>query len=229
MTTQLQSQSKSRLRPYDYLKRLLDLIVSLTVLLLASPVLLLVALLLLVTMGRPLLFVQERPGKGGRPFRLYKFRTMLPVTDADASAVTAVASDGARLTRVGAALRASSLDELPELFNILRGDMSLVGPRPLLTDYLKYYSPQQARRMEVRPGLTGLAQVSGRNALSWEQRFELDVLYVDQRSLWLDCRIVLQTVAAVLSRKGISDQTATMTPFQGSSEGSTDQTVAEKH
>ena len=207
-------------RPYDSLKRVLDLALSLVALVVLSPALALVALLVLLDMGRPVLFTQDRPGRGGRIFRLYKFRTMR-LTDERGSAstgsdVAAAATDGERLTRLGRVLRATSLDELPELFNIMRGDMSLVGPRPLLVEYLPLYSAKQARRHEVRPGLTGLAQVSGRNALDWETRFALDVRYVDERSFMLDCRILAQTVAAVFSQKGISAEgSATMPPFTG--------------
>jgi len=202
----------ARPKLYDYLKRLLDVVIGLCALVVLSPVLLLVAVLVLIRMGRPVFFRQERPGRDGKVFTLYKFRTMAVSQTND---VSAVASDGVRLTRLGAVLRSTSLDELPELFNIVRGDMSLVGPRPLLMEYLSLYSPEQARRMEVRPGLTGLAQISGRNALSWDERFKLDVQYVDSRSFALDCRIMLRTIAAVVTRKGISDQSATMTPFQG--------------
>ncbi len=157
-------------------------------------------------LGRPLLFVQERPGLGGRPFRLVKFRTMREGSGSDAE----------RLTRVGWALRSTSLDELPELWNVLRGDLSLVGPRPLLMRYLPRYTPEQARRHEVRPGLTGWAQVNGRNALSWEKRFAYDVWYVEHQSLWLDLKILWLTVWQVLSRRGVSAEgEATMGEFVG--------------
>lgn len=166
----------------------------------------------LACLGRPVLFVQTRPGLHGRPFRLYKFRTMRDAVDSGGRPLP----DGQRLTRFGAALRATSLDELPELVNVLRGDMSLVGPRPLLMAYLERYSDEQARRHEVRPGLTGLAQVAGRNALSWEHRFELDVWYVDHHTLWLDCRILARTVANVLRRDGIrAPGSATAEEFGG--------------
>lgn len=166
-----------------------------------------IALAVRLTMGAPVLFRQRRPGLGGEPFVLVKFRTMR----------SGPGDDAARLTRFGRFLRASSLDELPELWNVVVGDMSLVGPRPLLTEYLDRYSPRQARRHEVRPGLTGLAQVEGRNTVAWEDRFELDVRYVETRSLALDLRIIARTVGAVLRRQGISGEgEATMTPFQGS-------------
>ena len=154
-----------------------------------------------VAMGRPVLFSQLRPGLGGRPFRLYKFRTMAATTD-DAGTLL---PDGERITPLGAFLRRSSLDELPELWNVVRGDMSLVGPRPLLMEYLDRYNATQARRHEVRPGLTGLAQVEGRNALPWDERFELDVAYVDSASLRLDLGILLRTVPATLRGRGISE------------------------
>jgi len=166
-----------------------------------------IALAVRLTMGAPVLFRQRRPGLGGEPFVLVKFRTMR----------SGPGDDAARLTRFGRFLRASSLDELPELWNVVVGDMSLVGPRPLLMEYLDRYSPRQARRHEVRPGLTGLAQVEGRNTVAWEDRFELDVRYVETRSLALDLRIIARTVGAVLRRQGISGEgEATMTPFQGS-------------
>jgi sugar transferase EpsL len=153
-----------------------------------------------------------RPGLGGRPFRIYKFRTMRHALDAGGRPL----SDAARLTAVGRFLRATSLDELPELWNVLKGDMSLVGPRPLLPEYLPLYSETHRRRHEVRPGLTGWAQVNGRNALEWPRRLDLDVWYVDQRSFWLDLRILARTVAAVLGRRGISQPGhATMQPFRG--------------
>ena len=192
-------------------KRLLDILVSLAALILLAPVLLVIALLVRVKLGSPVLFRQPRPGLGGRPFEFIKFRTMLPDTGGG------VASDAQRLTPFGRALRAASLDELPELWNVLRGDMSLVGPRPLLMQYLGRYSPEQARRHEVKPGLTGWAQVNGRNALSWERKFELDVWYVDNRTFWLDLRILVLTVLSVFRRSGISgDGAATMTEFMGS-------------
>jgi sugar transferase EpsL len=194
-------------------KRLLDIVVAATGLVVGAPLLLLIALLVIATMGRPVLFRQQRPGLHGRPFELLKFRTML----SDARLGTDVASDARRLTRTGRFLRATSLDELPELWNVLRGDMSLVGPRPLLMQYLGRYTPEQARRHEVRPGLTGWAQVNGRNALSWEDKFALDTWYVDNRSFWLDVKIILMTAAALFRPSGISAEgSATMPEFMGS-------------
>lgn len=181
-------------------------------LLLLSPVLFMVMLLVRTKLGSPVLFAQQRPGLGGRVFRIYKFRTMTDARGADGELL----SDSERLTRFGALLRSTSLDELPELWNVLKGDMSLVGPRPLLVEYLDRYTPEQARRHEVRPGITGWAQVNGRNALSWEDRFELDVWYVENRSLLLDVKILAMTVWTVLRREGISSAgEATMSEFLG--------------
>jgi lipopolysaccharide/colanic/teichoic acid biosynthesis glycosyltransferase len=188
-------------------KRLFDLALVVPGLALLAPVLLLVALAVRLKLGPGVFFRQQRPGLHGQPFFILKFRTMLngPGTDAE------------RLTAFGRRLRASSLDELPELFNVLKGEMSLVGPRPLLMQYLPRYSPEQARRHEVPPGLTGWAQVNGRNALSWEDKFALDVWYVDNRSLWLDAVILWRTVRAVIRREGISAAgDATMPEFMGS-------------
>ena len=196
------------------MKRLLDFVVSfLTLLALALP-LLLVAWQIRRKLGSPVLFKQRRPGLHGRPFTMVKFRTMTDERDPDGLLLP----DVQRLTAYGGFLRASSLDELPELWNVLCGDMSLVGPRPLLLSYLSYYTPQQARRHEVRPGITGWAQISGRNALSWEEKFRLDVWYVDHQNLWLDLRILLITIWKVIRREGISAAgEATMAPFTGSS------------
>ncbi len=194
-------------------KRLLDIVVAGLALVIGAPFLLIIALVVLATMGRPVLFRQQRPGLHGRPFQLLKFRTML----SDAKLGTDVASDARRLTRTGRLLRATSLDELPELWNVLRGDMSLVGPRPLLMQYLGRYTPEQARRHDVRPGLTGWAQVNGRNALSWEEKFALDTWYVDNRSFWLDLKIILMTAASLFRPHGISAEgSATMPEFMGS-------------
>ncbi|MFN3724719.1 MAG: sugar transferase [Allosphingosinicella sp.] len=194
-------------------KRLLDIVVAGLALVIGAPFLLIIALVVLATMGRPVLFRQQRPGLHGRPFQLLKFRTML----SDAKLGTDVASDARRLTRTGRFLRATSLDELPELWNVLRGDMSLVGPRPLLMQYLGRYTPEQARRHDVRPGLTGWAQVNGRNALSWEEKFALDTWYVDNRSFWLDLKIILMTAASLVRPHGISAEgSATMPEFMGS-------------
>ncbi|MFI9640575.1 sugar transferase [Micromonospora sp. NPDC051925] len=186
-------------RPYDRWKRLLDVLGALFVLTVGAPLLALVAVVVLVTHGRPVLFRHTRPGLHGELFEVVKFRTMRH-PEPDRGLVT----DAQRLTRVGRWLRASSLDELPEFWNVLRGEMSVVGPRPHLVRYLGLYSPEQARRHEVRPGITGLAQVRGRNALSWEAKFTYDVDYVDRRSFLLDLKIFLATVWVVLSRQGIS-------------------------
>ena len=192
-------------------KRALDLGIGLTALLMSVPLQACVAVLVLVKLGRPVLFRQVRPGLGGRPFELVKFRSMRPVDPA-----RGWVDDQTRLTGFGRALRSTSLDELPTLWNVVRGDMSLVGPRPLLVQYLDRYTETQARRHEVRPGLTGLAQVSGRNAISWEERLRLDVDYVDRHTLGLDLRILLATVRAVSSRHGISSEdSVTMTEFTG--------------
>jgi lipopolysaccharide/colanic/teichoic acid biosynthesis glycosyltransferase len=194
-------------------KRLFDISVAGVALVLLSPLLLIVALAVRLTMGRPVLFRQRRPGLHGEPFELVKFRTMRQPSGAD----IAVAEDELRLTRLGRFLRASSLDELPELWNVLKGEMSLVGPRPLLMQYLPLYTPEQARRHDVRPGLTGWAQVNGRNALSWEEKFALDLWYVDNCSLLLDLRILLLTVWRVLRPSGIAAEgSATMPEFTGS-------------
>jgi sugar transferase EpsL len=191
-------------------KRAIDVLGATIGLALLGPVLLLVALAVWGSLGRPVLFRQTRPGLHGRPFELLKFRTMTEERDAAGD----LRPDCERLTRFGKWLRASSLDELPELVNVLCGDMSLVGPRPLLLDYLGHYSPEQARRHEVRPGITGWAAVNGRNATSWERRLVLDVWYVDHWSLGLDLRILLMTVVKVLKREGISAQGhATMPRF----------------
>jgi lipopolysaccharide/colanic/teichoic acid biosynthesis glycosyltransferase len=195
------------------MKRLFDILCSALALLLLSPVLLAVFILVRAKLGKPALFRQERPGLHGRLFTMVKFRTMLDARDAQGNPLP----DSARLTRFGRLLRATSLDELPELWNVLKGDMSLVGPRPLLTEYLALYSPEQARRHETRPGVTGWAQINGRNALSWEEKFRLDVWYVDNRSLWLDMKILFLTVKKVLVRDGISASgEATMSKFTGS-------------
>lgn len=200
---------------FDATKRCVDLLVSAVALVMLSPMLLVVAVLVRVKLGPPVIFRQQRPGKAGRIFTLYKFRTMRDAAPGT-TGVEAVASDAGRLTPFGRLLRSTSLDELPELVNVLRTDMSLVGPRPLLPEYLDRYNGEQARRHEVRPGITGWAQVNGRNAVSWDERLKMDVWYVDHRSFALDARIVFSTVAAVVSREGISGQDAeTMQPFQG--------------
>lgn len=195
-------------------KRLVDIVGSAAILVVLLPILALTALLVRAKLGSPVLFRQVRPGLGGKPFELVKFRSM---TD-DRGQRGELRPDAQRLPPFGRWLRSTSLDELPELWNVLRGDMSLVGPRPLLMQYLPLYSPQQRRRHEVRPGLTGLAQVEGRNALTWDEKFAADVRYVDQQSLWLDLTIMVRTVTMILRREGISaPEQATMSPFKGNS------------
>lgn len=195
------------------LKRAIDVVGAALGLALLSPVLFGVAVLVARRMGRPVLFRQTRPGLHGRPFTMYKFRTMRDALDRAGRPL----SDAERLTPLGRALRSTSLDELPELFNVLVGDMSLVGPRPLLMEYLPLYSPEQARRHDVRPGITGWAQVNGRNAISWDEKFACDGWYVDHRSLALDLRILLLTLARVVAREGVSAAgEATTRPFTGS-------------
>ncbi|MEW5739573.1 MAG: sugar transferase [Myxococcota bacterium] len=197
------------------IKRLVDILGAAAGLAVTAPALAAAAVAIRVTMGRPVLFRQERPGLGGRPFRIYKFRTMSDARDAQGRP----RPDHERLTPVGRFIRATSLDELPQLLNVLKGEMSLVGPRPLLMQYLGRYNARQARRHEVKPGITGLAQVRGRNALSWEEKFEYDVRYVEQWSLGLDARILFETVRKVLRREGISQQGhATMSEFMGTRE-----------
>lgn len=193
-------------------KRALDVIASAIALVLLTPVLAVIAAVVAATIGRPVLFRQARPGLRGRPFTLLKFRTMTDARGPDGKWLP----DEQRLTRIGLALRRWSFDELPELWNVLRGEMSLVGPRPLLMQYLPRYSPAQARRQEVLPGITGLAQVDGRNELSWDEKFRLDVTYVDTLSFALDAGILLKTARAVISQQGISGAgCATMTEFMG--------------
>jgi lipopolysaccharide/colanic/teichoic acid biosynthesis glycosyltransferase len=197
------------------LKRVFDVLVSAVALLLLCPVIVIVAWQIRRKMGSPVLFRQVRPGLHGRPFGMIKFRTMKDALDASGNPL----ADAERLTPFGQFLRSSSLDELPELWNVLRGDMSLVGPRPLLMEYLPLYSAEQARRHEVRPGVTGWAQVNGRNTLRWEDKFKLDVWYVDNGSFWLDIKVLFLTVKKVLIRDGISaDGEATMAKFTGSEE-----------
>ncbi|RME05840.1 MAG: sugar transferase [Anaerolineae bacterium] len=193
-------------------KRIFDLVLTIPALILLFPVMLLIALLVWLAHGWPILFTQVRPGYQGRLFRLYKFRTMNEARDAAGNLLP----DEQRLTRLGRFLRSTSLDELPELFNVLRGEMSLVGPRPLLVQYLERYSPEQARRHEVLPGITGWAQINGRNALTWPDKFRLDVWYVDNWSLWLDIKILAITLWKVLKREGISQPGhATAPEFMG--------------
>jgi lipopolysaccharide/colanic/teichoic acid biosynthesis glycosyltransferase len=194
-------------------KRIFDLLLAALGLVILSPILLLAAVLVRIYHGSPVIFTQKRPGFKGTPFHIYKFRTMTDARDKSGKPLP----DSERLTRLGRFLRASSLDELPELFNVLRGEMSIVGPRPLLMQYLERYTPEQARRHDVLPGITGWAQVNGRNALTWEDKFRLDVWYVDHWSLWLDMKIILLTVWKVLKREGISQPGhATAEEFMGS-------------
>ncbi len=195
------------------LKRSFDILVSGLALILLGPLLLILGLIVRSDVGSPVLFRQRRPGKDGRPFELVKFRTMR----SESAFGSGVDSDALRLTRTGRTLRALSLDELPELWNVLKGEMSLVGPRPLLMQYLDRYTPEQARRHEVRPGLTGWAQVNGRNALSWEEKFALDIWYVDNRSFLLDLKILWLTLWSLIRPRGISAEgNATMDEFMGS-------------
>jgi lipopolysaccharide/colanic/teichoic acid biosynthesis glycosyltransferase len=198
--------------PRDGGKRIFDVLMSVGGVILLSPVLILLTIVVAVGMGRPVLFIQSRPGQAGNLFLLYKFRTMKHIREKDDKEVL----DRDRLTGLGRWMRKWSLDELPELFNVLKGDMSLVGPRPLLVQYLDRYTPEQARRHEVKPGITGWAQINGRNAITWEEKFALDVWYVDNRSLWLDLKILAVTAWKVLMREGISAKgEATMPEFMG--------------
>lgn len=197
------------------LKRAFDILASLIGLLILLPLLFVLALIVKQKHGSPILFKQNRPGKDGKPFTFYKFRTMTNETDEDGNLLP----DKDRITKFGVYLRKTSLDELPSLLNVLKGDMSLVGPRPLLMQYLPLYNDFQKRRHEIKPGITGWAQVNGRNALSWPKKFELDVWYVDNQSFWLDLKILFLTVYKVFKREGISAEgEATMTPFTGDQE-----------
>lgn len=195
------------------MKRIIDIALSLVVGIVLLPAILLIAFLVRTNIGKPVLFMQARPGLYGQPFKMFKFRTMTNQKDAAGKLL----DDDNRLTSLGRLLRATSLDELPELWNVLKGDMSLVGPRPLLVEYLPLYSEKQQRRHEVRPGITGWAQVNGRNAISWEEKFDLDVWYVDNHTLWLDIKILFLTVIKVFFRQGINQKgQATMERFTGS-------------
>lgn len=194
------------------MKRLFEICLTILGLLLIWPLVLFLALLVRIKLGSPILFRQTRPGRNGTPFLMYKFRTMTDARDGAGNLL----SDEKRLTPFGKFLRSSSLDELPELINVIKGEMSLVGPRPLLMEYLPLYSPEQTRRHELHPGITGWAQVNGRNAISWEAKFRLDVWYVDNQSFWLDLQILWMTVEKVFKRDGISqDGEATMSKFMG--------------
>lgn len=195
------------------MKRLLDLTAALFGLILLSPLILVLILLIRQKLGFPVFFTQVRPGLHGKPFKMIKFRTMTDARDADGNSLP----DNIRLTAFGRFLRSTSLDELPELWNVLKGDMSLVGPRPLLMEYLPRYTHEQARRHQARPGITGWAQVNGRNAISWEEKFKFDVWYVDNQSFWLDLKILFLTIKKVFMREGISAEgEATMPKFTGS-------------
>jgi lipopolysaccharide/colanic/teichoic acid biosynthesis glycosyltransferase len=197
------------------MKRFFDLLVSLLLMILLSPLMLVIAILVRIKLGRPVLFSQARPGLHGKLFNIYKFRTMRDLYGPDGQLLP----DGERLTSFGRFLRASSLDELPELFNVIKGEMSLVGPRPLLPAYLERYTPEQARRHDVLPGITGWAQINGRNALSWEDKFKLDLWYVDHHSLWVDLKILVITLWKAIKREGISTPgNATAPEFMGSNE-----------
>ena len=194
------------------MKRIFDLLLTIPGIILISPIIAVITFLVRTKLGSPVLFTQLRPGLNGKPFRIYKFRTMTDERDSEGNLLP----DAERLTRFGRFLRSTSLDELPELINVLKGDMSLVGPRPLLLEYLERYSPEQARRHEVRPGITGWAQVNGRNAISWEDKFKLDVWYVDNWSLALDVKILWLTLIKVFKREGINQEgKATMEKFVG--------------
>lgn len=197
------------------LKRLLDIVIASSALVLLSPVYALVAYKVRKNLGSPVLFRQLRPGLHGKPFEMVKFRTMKDALDAEGNPLP----DSERLTPFGKMLRATSLDEMPELWNVIRGDMSIVGPRPLLMEYLPLYNEQQAKRHNVRPGITGYAQVNGRNAISWEKKFELDTWYVENQSLWLDFKIMLKTIKKVIAKDDISAEgETTMTKFTGTPE-----------
>ena len=202
----------SRSSRYESMKRIFDIILSIMLLVLLSPVFFMVAIVLRWKMGSPIIFRQTRPGLDGRPFVILKFRTMCNIKNSAGN----LAADEKRISSFGFFLRATSLDELPELLNVLKGDMSIVGPRPLLMEYLPLYSPEQARRHEVRPGLTGWAQINGRNALSWEEKFDHDLWYVDNRSFLLDLKIIWMSFLPVVLRRGVSSEgAATMPKFTG--------------
>lgn len=194
------------------LKQILDLIIVAPAIIILSPLIISIAIALYFKIGSPVIFKQLRPGLNGKPFTIYKFRTMNDKCDNNGCLL----NDTERLTPFGEWLRSTSLDELPELFNVLKGDMTIVGPRPLLMQYLNRYTPEQARRHEVKPGLTGWAQVNGRNAISWEEKFKLDVWYVDNWSLWLDLKIIVMTIWKILKREGINQEgQVTMEEFKG--------------
>jgi len=194
------------------IKRLIDIIGSLIGLTISSPIIVIISIIIYFTMGRPIFFKQVRPGLKGKPFVIYKFRTMLDLRDENGNLLP----DEKRLTTIGRFLRSTTLDELPEFWNVLKGDMSLVGPRPLLMEYLDRYNPEQARRHEVKPGMTGWAQINGRNTISWEEKFKLDVWYVDNWNILLDLKIIFLTILKVVKREGISAEGhVTMPEFKG--------------
>ncbi len=198
-----------------YIKRILDFTLSLIALIVLSPILLITAILVKIKLGSPIIFKQQRPGKNEKIFTLYKFRTMTDQKDEEGNLL----SDEQRLTKFGKILRSTSIDELPELINILKGDMAIVGPRPLLVEYLSLYNDEQKHRHDVRPGLTGLAQVSGRNSISWEEKFDEDLKYINKVNLVSDFKIILKTIVKVFKREGISQQgNETMEKFKGSEE-----------
>jgi lipopolysaccharide/colanic/teichoic acid biosynthesis glycosyltransferase len=206
-------QKKNRIYQ-KYIKRILDFVLSFTAFVVLSPVLLVTAALVRVKLGKPVIFCQERPGKDEKIFKLYKFRTMTDERDENGQLLP----DDVRLTKFGKTLRSTSLDELPELWNIVKGDMSIVGPRPLLVRYLPLYNETQKHRHDVRPGFTGLAQVHGRNSISWEEKFDWDIRYVNHVTFFTDVKIILDTVRTVLKREGISSDTSvTMEEFRGNS------------
>jgi lipopolysaccharide/colanic/teichoic acid biosynthesis glycosyltransferase len=207
----LKTRERTVSRTAQSVKRLEDVVISLAALVATLPLWVLAGALVWITTGRPMLFRQVRPGLHGRPFTLLKFRTMNPARDADGRLLP----DVQRITPIGRILRRTSLDELPQLWNVLRGEMSLVGPRPLLVDYLERYTPEQARRHEVRPGITGLAQINGRTSLHWDDAFALDCWYVDNRSLQLDHRILAHTVALLISGKGAAQPVSARPEFRG--------------
>lgn len=197
---------------YLIVKRIMDIIISILGLIILSPVLLIISILICIKLGQPVIFGQERPGKGGKIFKLYKFRTMTNENDEDGNLLP----DEKRLTKFGKMLRATSLDELPELINIIKGDMSIIGPRPLLVKYLPLYNEEQSKRHNVRPGLSGLAQINGRNAITWEEKFKYDVEYVEKMTFWLDIKIFFMTIRKVLKREGINAQSdSIMEEFKG--------------
>lgn len=198
------------------MKVLFDITCSIIGLIILSPIIIITAILIRIKLGSPIIFKQQRPGLHGKPFFVYKFRTMTNERDENGELLP----DHVRLTKFGRLLRKFSLDELPQLFNVLKGDISLVGPRPLLMEYLELYTPEQARRHEVRPGITGWAQVNGRNAISWEEKFKLDVWYVDNRTFWLDIKILFLTVLKVFKSEGINQaEKITMEKFTGTDGG----------